>query len=151
MLFSNYIIHFFYPYLLYGLVAWNSTFPIHLHKLASIQNKVVKLIGEGHFLVSTTQFYAKLKILKLLDLNEFETAKLVHNYMNSKLPLSFSDYFNKSCDVSNRSTRISVNSYNLCKPLYGTNRMQRSVKYKGVKIWNYVHSVNDSKTSKNFF
>ena len=28
--------------------------------------------------------------------------------MNSKLPLSFFDHFNKSCYVSNRSTRTSV-------------------------------------------
>ena len=54
--------------------------------------------------------------------------------MNSKLPLSFSDYFNISCGVSNRSTRTSVNPYNLSKPLYHTNRMQRSIKYQGVKI-----------------
>ena len=54
--------------------------------------------------------------------------------MNSKLPLSFSDHFNKSCYVSNRSTRTSVNLYSLSKPLYRTNRMQRSIKYQGVKI-----------------
>ena len=90
-------------------------------------------------------------MLKLLDLYKFETAKLVHDYMNSKLPLSFSDYFNESCDVSNRSASTSVNPYNLYKPLYRNNRLQRSIKYQGVKIWNGVHSTNNSKTSKNFF
>ena len=79
----------FHPQLLYGLVAWGFTFPTYLHKLASIQNKAVKLIGGGHFLESSTHFYAKLKILQLLDLYKFETVKLVHDYMNSKLPLSF--------------------------------------------------------------
>ena len=83
-------------------MAWGSTFPTYLHKLASIQYKAVKLIGRGHFLETSTHFYAKLKIhvLKLLDLYNFETGKLVHDYMNRKLPLSFSNYFNKSCDVS---------------------------------------------------
>ena len=119
----------FYPHLLYGLVAWGSTFPTYLHKFASIQNKAVKLIGGGHFLESSTHFYAKLKILKILDLYIFETSKLVHDYMNRKLPLSFSDYFNKSCDVSNCSTRTSKNWYNLYKPLYHNNRMQKSIKY----------------------
>ena len=50
-------------HLLYGLVAWGSTFP--LHKLASVQSKVVKLIGGRHFSESITQLYAKLKVLKL--------------------------------------------------------------------------------------
>ena len=129
MLFSNYIIHFFYPHLVHGLVAWGFTFPTFLHKLASIQNKAAKLIGGGHFLESTTQFHAKLKILKLFDLYKYETAKIAHDYMNSNLPLSFSDYFNKLCEMSNRSTRTSVNPYILYKPLYRTNRMQRSIKY----------------------
>ena len=113
-------------------------FSTYLHKLAPIQNKAVKLIGGGHFLESSTHFYAKLKILKLLDLYKFETAKLVHDYMNRKLLLSFFGYFNKSCDVSNRSTRTSVNPYNLYKPLYHNNRMQRNIEYQGVKIWNII-------------
>ena len=107
----------------------SSTFPIYLHKLASIQNKAVKLIGRGHFLESTTQLYVKLKMLKLFDLYKYETSKIVHDYMNSNLPLSFSNYFNKSREVSNHSTRTSVNPYNLYKPLYRTNRMQRSIKH----------------------
>ena len=129
----------------------------YLLKLASIQYKAVKLIGGGHALESSTHFYAKLKILKLLDLYKFETAKFVHDYINTKLPPSFSGYFNKSCNVSNCSTRTSENPYNLYKPLFHNNRMQRSIKYQSVKIWNSLPfkfqkllSIN-SKTSKNFF
>ena len=90
------------------------------------------------FLESSTYFYAKLKILKLLDLYKFKTAKLVHDYINSKLPLSFSNYFNKSCDVSKCPTRTLVNPYNLYKSLYRNNRMQRSIKHQGIKIWNSI-------------
>ena len=64
--------------------------------------------------------------------------------MNSELPLSFYDYFNKSCDVSNRSRRTSVNPYNLYQPLHRTNRMQRSIKYQGVKIWNFIPQTNQT-------
>ena len=128
IIFLNYIIH---SSLLYGLMAWLSTFSTYFHKHASIENKAVKLIGSGggHFSESTTQFYAKLKILKLFDLYKFETAKLVHGYINSKLSLSFSDYYKKSFDVSNRSTRTLINPYKLYKTLFRTNRMQRSIKY----------------------
>ena len=70
-------------------MVWGSTFPTYLLKLASIQNKPVKLIDEGHVLESSIQFYAKLKILKLLDLYKFKTAKLVHNYMNRNFLLRF--------------------------------------------------------------
>ena len=56
--------------------------------------------------------------------------------MNRKLPPSFSGYFDKSCDVSNCSTRTSKDPYNLYKLLFYNNRMQRSIEYQGVKIWN---------------
>ena len=125
-----------HPHLLYGLVVWGSMFPTYLLKLASIENKAVKLIGGGHALESSTRFYAKLKILKLLDLYKFETAKLFHDYMNRKFPPSFSGYFNKSCNESNCSKRTLENPYNLYKPLFHNNRMQRSIEYQGVKIWN---------------
>ena len=39
-----------HPHLPYGIVAWGSTFPTYLLKLASTQNKVVKLIEGGHAL-----------------------------------------------------------------------------------------------------
>ena len=119
----------FHPHLLYGLVTWGSKFLTYLQKLASIQNKAMKLIGGGYFLESSTHFYAKLKI----NIFKTETAKLVHDYMNRKLPLSYSDYFKKSCDMSNCSKRTSENPYNLYKPLYHNNRIQRSIKYQGVK------------------
>ena len=66
-------------------------------------------MGGRHFSESTAQFYAKPKIQKFLDLYKLETAELVHDYVNNKLLLSFSDFFKKSYDVFNRSTRISVN------------------------------------------
>ena len=64
--------------------------------------------------------------------------KLVYDYINNKPPLSLSYYLKKSCDVSNRSTRTSVNPYKLYKPLYRTNIMQRNIKYQGIKIWNSI-------------
>ena len=112
----------------------------HLLKLASIQNKAVKLIGGGHALESSTHFYANLKILKLLDLYKFETAKLVHDYMNRKLPPSFSGYFNKLCDVSNCSTRTSKNLYNLYKSLFHNNRMQEVLNIKVLKYGTPFHN-----------
>ena len=113
---------FVYLHLLYGLVACSFTFTIYLHKLASVQNKAVKLIGGGHFLESATQFYAKLQILQFLDLYKFETVKLVHDYMNSKLPLSFSDYFNKSCGVSWPSITYRIWLFSVCYELFNEPR-----------------------------
>ena len=36
-----------HPQSLYGLILWGSTFPIYIKSLAKLQNKVVKVVGEG--------------------------------------------------------------------------------------------------------
>ena len=79
----------FHSHLLFGLVAWRSTFPTYKSKLESLQNKAVKIIGGDTIRKSPTPFYGKLKILKLADLYKFEIAKLVHDFLHDKLP-SFS-------------------------------------------------------------
>ena len=58
-----------HPCLIYGLVAWGSTFPSYIEKLIilSYQNKTVKLIGGGNYLDRATPYYSKLNILKLPD------------------------------------------------------------------------------------
>ena len=89
----------FHPHLLYGLVAWGSTFPTYMSKLESLQNKAVKIIGGGTTRESPTPFHGQLKILKLTDLYKFEIAKLVHDFLHDKLPSStvFSHLFKNPC------------------------------------------------------
>ena len=130
----------FHPHLLYGLVAWGSTFPTYMSKLESLQNKAVKIIGGGTTRESPTPFYGQLKILKLTDLYKFEIAKLVHDFLHDKLPSSsvFSHLFQKSLQISHRFTRSSSNKNKLHIPLYRTNRLQRSIRYQGVSVWNSI-------------
>ena len=114
MLFSNYIIYFTIS------EKRVSTF-LTCTNLFLFKNKAVKLIGKEHFSESTTQVYAKLNILKLLNY-------IYLIYINITLPLSFlPTYFNKSCDVSNRSTRGLLNPNQLYKLLYRTNTTKYEV------------------------
>ena len=88
------IIYFalFHSHLLYGLVVWESTFHKYMSKLERLQNKALKIIGDGTARESPTPFYGQLKILKLTDLYKFEIAKLVHDFLLDKQP-SFSVFF----------------------------------------------------------
>ena len=58
----------FHLHLQYGLITWSSTFKSYLKKLSTLQNKAVKIVGGGKYYVRATQFYAKLRILKLVDM-----------------------------------------------------------------------------------
>ena len=44
--------------------------------------------------------------------------------------------FTETHKITNRSTRSSKNLNNLYIPKYRTNKLQSSLKYEGVKIWN---------------
>ena len=49
-------------------------------KFAALQNKAVKIVGNGTWNDRATPYYAKRKILKLQDLVKLETAAFVYIY-----------------------------------------------------------------------
>ena len=53
-------------------------------------------------------------------------------------PQSFSNCFTKVGQVNTRTTSSSSNPNNLYIPCYKTNRIQQSIKYHGVKVWNSI-------------
>ena len=58
--------------------------------------------------------------------------------MHNTLPQSFSDFYVKVSEISGRTTRSSGNRHSLYISRYNTNRLQRSIKYQGVKTWNSI-------------
>ena len=97
-----------------------------------------KLIGGGNYLDRATPYCSKLNTLKLSDLYKLETAKIVYRFMHNTLPQTFSDFFVKASEISGCTTRSSGNRHSLYIPRYNNNRLQRSIKYQGVKIWNSI-------------
>jgi len=79
--------------------------------------------------------------LKLSDLYKLETGKLLHRFVHNSLSPSFTDYFKRSSDISTPTTRSSTNPNYLYKHRYKTNRMQRNIKFQGVKIWNSISQI----------
>ena len=96
-------------HLLYSLAVWGSTFFANLNKLASLQNKAVKLVAGGKYQDHMTLFYSQFSILKLSDLVKHETPKIVHSHLHFHLPALLLPLFIKSSQISTRITRA-VNS-----------------------------------------
>ena len=61
----------FEPHLFYCNIIWCNTFPSYLHKLQSLQNKVIRTIFWAHFREHTGPLFEGPGILKLADLNVF--------------------------------------------------------------------------------
>ena len=79
----------------------------------------------------------KHNILKLEDLVNLETSKLMYNFDRYKLPNSFTKYFKEVTQIHSRETCSSTNDM-LYLPRYLSNRLQRSLKYRGVNVWKDV-------------
>ena len=98
----------------------------------------MKLIGGGSLYDSATVFYSQLEILKLTDLFKLEIGKFVHAHLHNKLPHYLNNYFTLTRAVSELTTRSSNEISRLYIPRYKTNRLQKCIKYQGVKIWNEI-------------
>ena len=140
----------FHPHLIYCISAWSSTFSTYLNPLPTLQNKAIKLIESLSHWQSSTKAYKKLKILKINKLVKFEIGKFLHRHFNNKLPLNFQNYFvglNQIHTIDSR-RRLTGCIYRI--PFYKTSRMQRSIKYKGVIIWNNIPSDIRKNTFRKF-
>ena len=88
-----------HPYLLYGITIWGNTYETHLKRLKSLQNKAVKVIAGGQYLIDLTAYYKQLNILKIENLYTLEGAKLMHKFFRNKLPNRFSCFYSNKCDT----------------------------------------------------
>ena len=127
-----------YPFLSYGLIIWGSTYPTYIKRLKSLQNQAVRAVARCHYRDDVKPYYFKFNILQLDDLFKHEIAKFVYCYLTNKTPNSFRKYFCKTLEHSSRVTRQSSDNSNLHIPRYRTNRLQRCIKYQGVKVWNSI-------------
>ena len=115
-----------------------STYPSHLQNLQKLQNKALKAICNAPYRSPAKPLYIKLNILQIQDVYKHEIAKFKFNCNKTLTPTQFSNFFQKTNQVSNRSTRLSAEQDNLYIPRYPNNILQRCIKYQGVKIWNLI-------------
>ena len=126
----------FHSNILYGLLIWHNTYSTYTNKISRLQNKAIKLITKSKRTDKCAPIYEKLKILQLYNLHIYETATFMYKFYNNKLPVSFSQYFNRIAAIHSVHTRSNTFGLTYYTPQYKTTRPQRSLKYTGVKIWN---------------
>ena len=122
-------------YLNYGITAWGSATPTALHKLKTMQNRLLRYITFSPPRTNVNHLFSSLKILTVQQLYFFEIAKFVHSVHNRFSPAIFFDYFQTTSHSYSTRTREN-NIYSLPQPR--TERGKRSCRYTGVNIWSKV-------------
>ena len=126
------------PFLSYGIIIWGATYPTYIKRLKSLQNRGIRAVARCLYRDEVKLFSNQFRILQIDDLLKDEIAKFVHCNITNKSPNSFRKYFCKTAEYSSRVTRQSSDNSNLYIPRYRTNKLQRCIKYQGVKIWNSI-------------
>ena len=127
-----------HPHLLFGITIWGNTYEKYLKRLRTLQNKAVKVLGGGRWQNHASAYYSQLNILKLEDLYSYEVAKLMHKYSQNKLSKKLSSFFTPVNAIHSRTTGVASSRLNLNLPFHRTEKLQRSYKLQGVRIWNLV-------------
>ena len=139
----------FHSHLHYGLLVWSSTYKTYLKKLSTLQNKAIKIIAGANWKESATKFYYKLKVLKLVDVRKLEIALFMYKFNRKILPCTFTDCFKETKTMySNRTRSFNLNYF---IPFFKSQRVQRSIKYCGAKIWNSINPKIKELSSLNSF
>ena len=77
-----------YPFLIYGLLAWGSTYPTTLKSIVILQKKAVRIITSSKRDAHTSLLFHQLSLLELSDQASMHTL-LFTNWKLSSLSLSF--------------------------------------------------------------
>ena len=132
----NFIMH---PLMLYGIIFWGSTFPSYLKRLKTLQNRAIKIVARCRYRNGANSFYRQFKILRIDDLWKYEIAKFVHSTIYNKSKCFAVIFLNPwKAEHSNLATRQSSDNTHLNIPPYHTAKLQRCIKYQGVKVWNSI-------------
>ena len=136
--------------LLAGIIIWGATFFSFPTKLKTLQSKALRVISGAHFRDNALPLYKEYKVMRLDDLYAYKTAKFVCCCLQKEVPTPFLNYFTKVCETTQRTTRQSIDELRLHIPRYPTNRLRRSIKYQGVKVWNAIPKEIKSLKFKEF-
>ena len=132
----------FHSHITYGLIIWYSAYKTYTSKISKLQNRIIKIITKSNPREKVLPLFKKHGKLTLDDLFINEMAALMFKYQSNNVPYNLSQYFALTSDIHKLNIRSSSSdTYYL--PRFKTNKLQHSIKFTGVKMWNKTQ--NESK------
>ena len=134
-----------YPYLVYCVSVWGSTYTSNLNSIFLLQKKVIRIISKSDFDAHTEPLFKNLKILKFQDIYSFHTLKFMYLLKEGFLPNMFNEMFLLTNQLHSYNTRNS-NSFHIfyCR----TNIRQFGIRFRGPKLFNSL-PIDIQNTKKN--
>ena len=124
----------FYPFILYGSLAWKFTSKTNLNRVFILQKKCLRIITFSFYKNHSNPLFKDLKLLKLHEALESEVIKFFYKFSRNELPKSVCSQFNLVHEVHTRTTRNNLLIYipRMSTSQYGNH----SLRGDGASLWN---------------
>ena len=126
---------FIYPYLTYCNHIWGSTYVSNLKKLATMQNKIVRIICGVPPRHTMKPLYEELGILQLQKINQFLIARFMFRYTVGKVPDLFRQFFIRNEEFHSYFTRRRTYFH---IPGIKSDTGKTGIRYQGTLVWNLL-------------
>ena len=121
------------PYLNYGILAWGNSSKLLLDSLFILQKRAIRIVNHAEYLSHTIDLFRNNKVLKLIDLFNYNVGIFMHKLSTNELPEVFLQMFTRNNSVHNYPTR-QHDAYHL--PRTRTIFAQKTIMFTGPKYWN---------------
>ena len=120
------------PYLNYCCLIWGHTCKTHLIKLFNLQKRIIRIIDDQPRLAHTSPIFAKLKLLKLMDISKLQTITVMYNIICQSMPSTIVSLF-QPIQNNPRETRL---VRHFLETFTTKSYRTRTIAWVGPRIWN---------------
>ena len=104
---KNIYFAFVYPHILYGIEIYGNTSNVHLKKLITLNNKLLRILQNKPNKFPVKDLYLNFDNLAIPELHTRQLLILVHTFLHHPhlLPTAFANYFTSNSTIHQHNTR----------------------------------------------
>ena len=127
-----------YPYLTYCNIVWGTAKLSVINKLFILQKRAVRLCTASGYRAASNPLFIQLKILKLHDINNLQTAMFMFKFNQKLLPNSSMHYVSEAAPCRVYETR---NKTFFKHNKFRTAIREKSLSIRGPRLWETVPEI----------
>ena len=121
-----------YPYLIYCVSVWGSTYQSNLNRIIILQKKIISVISKKSFDSHTGVLFKEQEILKFSDFYLYQIGKFIYLFKRGFLPNYFRDMFTLASQIHSYNTQKKFSLFYI--PQCRTNFRKFSIRLHGPKF-----------------
>lgn len=123
---------FIYPHYIYCIEVWGKAANVYLDSLSKLQKKMLRTMTSSGFRAESAPLFLKLKVLDVHKIYRYKVNTFMFKFVKDLLPEIFQNIFKRN------TARATRQKFKLYLPISRTHSYNNTMRFQGVKEWNYV-------------